>query len=318
MNNFEYQRDLEKYIDEIVLQFESFKSECITPYMDINGKRFLEIGYGGFSEIGGIFMSLFYKNGAARPVYGIDVAHPFFKRFDERSIKFWEIAKEKYGLIQDSDTHLWSEHSPPIVKMHMNSESMYLKNELVDIIYSTAVLEHIKNPELAFREMYRVLAPGGIAVHVWNPFTSLLMGGHDIGIPYYYPWAHLRLNKADHVQKLKEVFSNDHLRTTASVQEHTVTADYLNSRTVETIYDGILGDLNKIRIKKMCMLAVAAGFTITFQKVNYYDEQSKEYLTDEIKQELSQYSEDELLCSSHQLILSKPKRLYEDTGYIWR
>ena len=140
MNNFEYQRDLEKYIDEIVLQFESFKSECITPYMDINGKRFLEIGYGGFSEIGGIFMSLFYKNGAARPVYGIDVAHPFFKRFDERSIKFWEIAKEKYGLIQDSDTHLWSEHSPPIVKMHMNSESMYLKNELVDIIYSTAVL----------------------------------------------------------------------------------------------------------------------------------------------------------------------------------
>jgi len=36
-----------------------------------------------------------------------------------------------------------------------------LKNESVDIVTSRSVLEHIKNPESVYREIYRILKPGG-------------------------------------------------------------------------------------------------------------------------------------------------------------
>jgi ubiquinone/menaquinone biosynthesis C-methylase UbiE len=306
MANFEYQQNIETYLDQKIHQYNDFRKQRIDPYLpDIKGKTFLEIGYGAGSEFGGVFMSLFYRDGAARPVYGIDVVHPFSKKLNQRTIDFWKSAKEKYNLIQDPVDHYWEEHIPPIIKIHMNSENMYLKNELVDVIYSSAVLEHITRPDLALKEMYRILKPGGLAAHSWNPFTSLTMGGHDIGIPYYYPWAHLRLKKEDHIQKLKEVFSNDTLRSTASVQEHTLTLDYLSDRTIESIYEGACHDLNKIRIDDMCKMAESAGFTILDQYVSYINKNDIHLLTDEIKKELSQYSMKELLCSSHTLVLKK-------------
>lgn len=306
MANFEYQENIETYLSQKIEQYHTFRKQKIDPYLpDIKGKTFLEIGYGAGAESGGIFMSLLCKDGAAKPVYGIDVVHPLSNNSNQRLIDFWKTAKEKYNLIQDPIDHYWEEHTPPIIKMHMNSEKMYLKNELVDVIYSSAVLEHVKYPELSLKEMYRVLKPGGLSVHSWNPFTSLTMGGHDIGIPYYYPWAHLRLKKEDHIQKLKEVFNDNNLRTTSSVREHTLTLDYLNSRTAESIYEATHRDLNKVRISDMCNMAVDAGFTVLKQGIKYYNEESKNLLTTEIKNELTEYSEDELLCSSHTIILKK-------------
>ena len=306
MVNFEYQENIETYLKQKIEQYHDFKKQNIDPYIpNIENKKFLEIGYGAGSDTGSIYMALFYNDGAARPVYGIDVVHPLSNILNQRVVDFWKIAKERYNIMQDSPDHYWEEHSPIMVKLHMNSENMYLKNELVDVIYSSAVLEHIKNPDLAFKEMCRILTPGGLAVHSWNPFTSLTMGGHDIGIPYYYPWAHLRLKKEEHIQKLKEVFFDDHLRKTASVPAHTVTSDYVNIQDVEAIYNGTLADLNKIRINDMCKMATDAGFTIVNQNIHYYDEESQMFLTDEINNELTQYSREELLCSSHTLVLKK-------------
>jgi len=39
--------------------------------------------------------------------------------------------------------------------------NLSLKNESVDIVTSRSVLEHIKNPELVYEEVHRVLKPGG-------------------------------------------------------------------------------------------------------------------------------------------------------------
>jgi hypothetical protein len=113
------------------------------------------------------------------------------------------------------------------------------------------------------------------------------------------------LNKEDHIQKLKEVFGDNSLRTTASVREHTLSLNYLSNRTAESIYEATHRDLNKVRISGMCSMAEDAGFTIIDQDIRYYNEKSKSFLTQEIKNELSQYSEEELLCSSHTLILKK-------------
>lgn len=306
MINFEYQTDLEKYFDLQVSQFNDFKSQYIDPYTTIEGKTFLEIGYGASTDIGGSFMSLLHHNGASSPIYGIDTQNPNLQQRSEISAKLWNIAKEKYNLIHNSDDHYWGEIAPPIIKLHMNSEDMYFKNDLVDVIYSTAVLEHIKRPDLAFKEMFRVLKPGGIAIHAWNPFSSLTMGGHDIGIPFYYPWAHLRLKQEEHIQKLKEVFFDDNLRNTASVPEHTLTLEHINIKPVEDMYKGVLEDLNKIRIKDICKYALDAGFTILAEHTNPIETAHiDKYLTDEIRSELSDYTEYELVCSSHRLILSK-------------
>lgn len=305
MINFEYQLNLENYLDDRVSQFNHFKSEYIEPYTSIEGKTFLEIGYGAQTDLGGIFMSLLHNNGASNPVYGIDTK-PNIQHHSDTNIRIWKIAKEKYNLNQNSDDHYWGNKKPAIVKLHMNSEDMYLKNDLVDVIYSTAVLEHIQRPELAFKEMFRVLKPGGIAIHAWNPFTSLTMGGHDIGIPFYYPWSHLRLSQEEHIQKLKEVCFNEILRNTSSVSEHTLTLEYINSKSIEDMYTGVLQDLNKIRIKDMCNFAVDAGFTILVEKPNPIAiDQIDKYLTDGIRADLPSYSDDELVCSSHRMILSK-------------
>ena len=265
---------------------------------DITNKVFLEIGYGANFDTGGICMSCLYNQGAARPVFGIDV-YPY-KQNDILSQNWKE-----NNLLRDSEGHVWNNIAPPIVKLHMNSENMYFKNDMFDVIYSSAVLEHITSPELAFREMFRVLKNGGIAAHSWNPWTSLLMGGHDIGIPYHYPWAHLRLSADDHIKKLQEVISNDELRLRASVKEHTIVNKNLD---ISDLYYGTTDDLNKITILDMCKLATNAGFTIMSQQVNYYSTlyDVKPYLTTEIRNELVRYSDDELLCSSHTLILKKP------------
>lgn len=46
-----------------------------------------------------------------------------------------------------------------------------LKNNIVDAIFCTGVLEHIVNPDIALTECYRVLRPNGI-VHLEVPFLQ--------------------------------------------------------------------------------------------------------------------------------------------------
>ena len=72
-----------------------------------------------------------------------------------------------------------------------------------DAIVSYEVLEHVQRPEAAFAAMARLLRPGGIAYHDYNPFFSV-NGGHS-PCTLAIPWGHVRLDAADFRRYLEEL-----------------------------------------------------------------------------------------------------------------
>jgi SAM-dependent methyltransferase len=78
-----------------------------------------------------------------------------------------------------------------------------LPSESFDVIYSVSVLEHIRDLEAAFAEMYRLLKPGGVVIHNYAPYFSH-DGGHALGIGDS-PWAHVRLSETEYLRYLTEL-----------------------------------------------------------------------------------------------------------------
>ncbi|MCW3837118.1 methyltransferase domain-containing protein [Sphingomonas canadensis] len=76
-----------------------------------------------------------------------------------------------------------------------------------DVIYSAQVLEHIVDLGAAFREMYRLLKPGGVMFHNWDPYFHPL-GGHSFGT-LDFAWGHLRLSEADFDRYLAELHPHE-------------------------------------------------------------------------------------------------------------
>ena len=72
-----------------------------------------------------------------------------------------------------------------------------------DAIVSFEVLEHIARPDAAFAAMARLLKPGGVVYHDYNPFFSV-NGGHSL-CTLDFPWGHARLDPADFERYLREI-----------------------------------------------------------------------------------------------------------------
>jgi SAM-dependent methyltransferase len=190
--------------------------------------------------------------------------------------------------------------------MQMSASDLYFKDNMFDLIISKSVFEHVKKPEQALQEIYRVLRPGGYVFITWNPFTSLIMGGHDVGIAYYYPWAHLRLSPEEHIEKLREVYSNKNIYDTMPdphrpsdelAKKYAADPGYLRRTSLE--------DLNKMRSGDFLNFAKKIGFEVVYEYYNSF-EKDKKYLTDAIRKELSQYSEEELLMVGMYTVFRKP------------
>jgi SAM-dependent methyltransferase len=72
-----------------------------------------------------------------------------------------------------------------------------------DAIVSFEVLEHVQRPGAAFAAMARLLKPGGIVYHDYNPFFST-NGGHSL-CTLDFPWGHARLDDPDFERYLREI-----------------------------------------------------------------------------------------------------------------
>ncbi|MBI4646120.1 MAG: class I SAM-dependent methyltransferase [Bacteroidia bacterium] len=77
-----------------------------------------------------------------------------------------------------------------------------LPSSTYDVVCSWDVLEHLNEPEKAFKQIFRLLKPGCIAIHEYNPFFSL-NGGHSL-CTLDFLWGHVRLDKADFTEYIKK------------------------------------------------------------------------------------------------------------------
>jgi ubiquinone/menaquinone biosynthesis C-methylase UbiE len=63
-------------------------------------------------------------------------------------------------------------------------------------------MEHVTDPAAAFAEIYRMLRPGGVVFHEYNPFFSI-DGGHSL-CTLDFLWGHARLSDEDFLRYLDE------------------------------------------------------------------------------------------------------------------
>lgn len=77
-----------------------------------------------------------------------------------------------------------------------------IPDESFDLIHSASCLEHVADIDSAFSEMIRILRPGGVMLHRYNPFWAE-NGGHAFGI-LDSPWLHAALSPPDFDRFLRE------------------------------------------------------------------------------------------------------------------
>lgn len=143
----------------------------------------------------------------------------------------------------------------------MNAEDLTFREEAFDVVISIAVFEHIQNVPKAVSEIHRVLKPGGVAYVNIHLFASL-SGGHLPALqnPAKMPsQPQLRVPAWDHLREDKH---------------------------------RIPGHLNRLREHQYTTL-FGTRFTV-LQVLNIGEGEGKQLLTPEIRQELSDYTEDEL------------------------
>jgi len=321
---FTYQADLSKYIAQARIPYNLFAKGVKDHLGGFKGKTVLDLGVGFQLTHGGLTLALALQDGAKR-CFGIDIAHPELHSAEPAKVAFWKQAKDTLGVdvqcLEDgrvvfasTDILHFDDFFSKITLLQMSASNMWFKDDMFDIVISNAVFEHVQKPREVLAELFRVVKPGGGAVINWNPFAGFKMGGHDIGIPFYYPWAHLRLSEADHVRKLSEVFSDPKLYATAFPPEHTPTAERAAVYATDPALfrKQISYDLNRMRIPEFLDYAQSVGFKVVSSMPHIFDEDRK-YLTPEIRAELHQYSDEELLQTFHAAVLCKPRRTWRKT-----
>lgn len=160
-------------------EFKNIKRFCKNNF-NIKAK-ILEIGY----ETGGVSVFAFEKLGFQ--AFGIDNNHD--------------------GLVNSAINKVDRN------KKLVNSKSKFVIGDIsrktefeesfFDIVYSVSVLEHIKNLRGAFKEMKRILKPGGLIIHNYGPYFSH-NGAHALGIPDC-PWGHLMMNEKEFLKYIEDV-----------------------------------------------------------------------------------------------------------------
>lgn len=138
-----------------------------------------------------------------------------------------------------------------------------------DAVVSNAVLEHVADLGALFRELRRVVRPGGIAHHLWHNFHSF-SGGH---VPEFlslrHPWGHLRGKYA------------------------TPTGLYARTPTeIEALFAREFAVVASRQVDAQHRQRGEDGFTL----------ERPELLTAALREELRAYREEELLVKQHLLI----------------
>jgi ubiquinone/menaquinone biosynthesis C-methylase UbiE len=111
----------------------------------------------------------------------------------------------------------------------------FFNENTFDMIFSTQTIEHIGDLKSAFNEMNRILKPGGIMYHSYDPYYHP-MGGHSFGI-LDCPWGHVRLDSHEinkYLIKYRKYESDESIKWLRSSIHRTHTQSYVQSHLVES------------------------------------------------------------------------------------
>lgn len=152
-----------------------------------------------------------------------------------------------------------------------NGEKLPFEDNKFDVILSNAVLEHVLNLDVFFRELRRVTKPGGLSYHLYHNYYSFSGGHYAKDLSVKNPWGHLR--------GIYNVDPN-HLNRAAIKQ---VLNDFSSAFEVNEVFQ-----VGKDHSKK------------GVDKIFRYEGQ--EWLTEDIRNELAQFSDEQLLTRSYLVI----------------
>lgn len=148
-------------LDRAIEQIELFKSEVNRfETVDFKGKKLLEIGSG----VGTFLITARTKYNIN--AFGIEPSEDEFSPFSKISLALLS----EYNLPKDILVRAFAEELP-------------FDNDSFDLIYSTNVLEHVKDPKKVIEESIRVLKPGGYLQFVIPNYFSFWEGHYGIFWP---------------------------------------------------------------------------------------------------------------------------------------
>jgi SAM-dependent methyltransferase len=132
--------------------------------------------------------------------------------------------RSKFGRVVCADV------SPGKDRIVLDMRAIEMKDESVDAVFASHVLEHIREDEVALREVYRVLKPGGIAI-LPVPIVS------DATIEYPEAVAteeyHWRAPGSDYFDRYREVFGSVRILSSRDFDEVYQTYDYSNRTVID-------------------------------------------------------------------------------------
>jgi SAM-dependent methyltransferase len=229
----------------------------------------------------------------AKEVHGLDILDVFYR---DGFLALWRDYRKRgksvtYSLVSafGKRNGLWKNYYKRISDIsnlsfnHSNikltsydGNRMPFENNKFDVVLSNAVLEHVLELKTFFRELGRVTKPGGLSYHLYHNYYSFSGGHYANGLCQKNPWGHLRsiyhtemshLNRAT-IKHISEIFS--------SVFE------------IKNVFQ-----VSKDHSKK--------GVDRTFRY------EGEEWLTEDIRDELAQFSDEQLLTRAYLIIGTKKK-----------
>ena len=162
-------------------QLDSLQARALQSLRDLNAPTVLVPGCGACGED----FQFWLRNGI-RNIIGVD-----FNNFRPTWNEFTPILEDRY----QANVRCFI---APMEKLPLGDNS-------VDAVYTTATLEHVYNLEEGLRESFRVLRPGGIAVHSIGPLFYTHGGDHCIssyGLGHGYD--HLLLEEEEYRKRVSD------------------------------------------------------------------------------------------------------------------
>jgi len=197
-------------------------------------------------------------------------------------------AREVHGLDVVEDTG--TEYQAPGVFYHIESaEKMSFPDNVFDLVYCCATIEHIPRIDLAFHEMARVTKYGGfiycVAAPLWNS-----PNGHHMGDLFGEPWIHLSKSR-------EEILEHCH---TKGIEQY-------NNQPIEAVVDYMLNPLFMNQIPAKYYVEVCSNLPNMKVVQNDLDLHPEDILQANVVAELiaKGYSSEELRASLHTYIGQK-------------